>query len=77
MSLVRKLPDGSGWVGVGTGKVYRAPRECEQSADFQERQFARTLQLKKPADVVPGSPEWIRMEIEEQALSNIDRALVA
>jgi hypothetical protein len=75
MSLVQKLPDG-GWVGLSTGRHYYPPQENEYSANAQERQHARSqpLQLQMPKDVKPGSAEYIRMQIQEEALSNVQRA---
>jgi hypothetical protein len=71
VSLVRKVPDG--WIGTVTGKLYSPPRECEESAELQERKHAQSQPLRLPPDVKPGSPEEVRMLIQEEALSNIER----
>jgi len=75
MPLVQKLPDG-GWVGLSTGRHYYPPQENEYSANAQERMHARSqpLQLQMPKDVKPGSSEWIRMQMQEEALTNVQRA---
>jgi hypothetical protein len=76
MSLVQKLPNGAGWVGIATGRCYYPPQENEYSADQQERQHARSQPLQLPKDVTPGSAEHIRMMLQEEALSNVERAVL-
>ena len=72
MGLLRKI-DG-GWQGVVTGHTYLAPRECEQSAEAQERRYAKTLPFTMPKDVKPGSADEARLRLQEEALTNVERS---
>jgi hypothetical protein len=75
MSLVQRLADG-GWKGLASGKHYYGPRDCEESADAQERQIARGKLSHSllPDNVKPGDSRWIHWKVQEEALSNVERA---
>lgn len=72
MALLRKIGPGH-WQGIVTGRMYYAPRECEESAEAQEQQHVQTLPLKMPTDVKAGSPEYIKYEVQHEALSNVEQ----
>ena len=74
MGLTRKVA--GGWQGVVTGRLYAPPRECEQSAEAQERKYADTLPLRLPENCEPGSAEEVRIKIQQEALSNAEQAYV-
>lgn len=74
MGLTQKVA--GGWQGVITGRLYAPPRECEQSAEAQERQYADTLPLNLPTNVEPGSAEEVKFKIQHEALSNLEQAQV-
>jgi hypothetical protein len=72
MGLLRKI-DG-GWAGIATGHTYYAPRECEESAEAQERRYTKTLPFTMPKDVKPGSADEARLRLQEEALTNVERS---
>ena len=74
MALVRKIS--GGWQGVVTGRHYYAPRECQESAEAQERPALQARPFNLPKDCKPGSAEEARLKVQEEALENIDRVLL-
>lgn len=73
MALTRKIA--GGWQGIVTGKVYYPPRECQESAEAQEQQARRNMpRLDRAAQYEKDSPEYVRAIIEEEALTNVQRA---
>lgn len=72
MGLTQKI-DG-GWQGVVTGKVYIPPRDCEESAEAQERQAYQNMPMLTPKGCKRGSKEEADYKAQEEALSNVERA---
>src|SRR5581483_3596868 len=72
MGLLRAVE--GGWQGIATGRVYRAPQESKYSAEVQEREYAKTLPVRLPKDVKPGSKEEALYRMQEEALDNVQRA---
>lgn len=72
MGLVRAAH--GGWQGVVTGRMYYPPRENKQSAESQEREYVKTNPFQLPKNVKPGSPEEALYKMQEEALSNYQRA---
>ena len=68
------IPVQEGWVGALTKRVYHHGTDTKESAEAQERQYAQTVDLQMPKNVKPGSPEYIKYEIQREALSNYETA---
>lgn len=73
MSKLFLTPVEGGWIGKASTRFYSAPRECEESAEAQEREFARRYPRQQSSGgPTEGSAEEARWALQQDSLENID-----